>query len=84
MPISLTDDELQIVMSAAQPIPPDRREQFLIDVAAQLEFIAAISVLASSAGSPPTFSERIASAEFPRQHCRQMGPLSAVRIVTRT
>ncbi len=34
--ISLSDDELAAVMSAARPIPPRDRDQFLRDVAAEL------------------------------------------------
>jgi hypothetical protein len=34
--ISLSDDELRIVMEAARPIPARDRDQFLRDVAAEL------------------------------------------------
>jgi hypothetical protein len=34
--ISLSDDELRIVMDAAKPLAPRSREAFLIDVAAEL------------------------------------------------
>jgi hypothetical protein len=34
--ISLSDSELQIVLSAAKPIPPRDRDQFLRDVASEL------------------------------------------------
>jgi hypothetical protein len=37
MPISLTDDELLIVMSAARPLAPQDRDRFLRDVAGELE-----------------------------------------------
>ena len=37
MPISLTDAELEVVMSAARPLQPHERDQFLRDVAAELE-----------------------------------------------
>jgi hypothetical protein len=36
MPLSLSDDELRIVMAAAQPIPPQDRDRFLRDVGEQL------------------------------------------------
>ena len=35
-PVSLSDDQLAIVMACAQPIPASDRAQFLEDVAAQL------------------------------------------------
>jgi hypothetical protein len=34
--ISLSDDELQILMSAAKPLQPQQRDQFLRDVAEAL------------------------------------------------
>jgi len=37
MPLALTDDELMAVMQAAAPIPPRNRDQFLRDVAVELE-----------------------------------------------
>ena len=37
MPISLSDDELRIVMDCAQPLAPKDRDAFLRDVAAELE-----------------------------------------------
>ena len=37
MPLSLSETELQIVMEAARPIRPRDRNQFLRDVAAELE-----------------------------------------------
>ncbi len=36
MPVSLSDDELAIVMDAAQPLEPQARGKFLHDVAAEL------------------------------------------------
>ncbi|MDN3279105.1 hypothetical protein QWJ07_32910 [Frankia sp. RB7] len=36
MPISLSDDELATVMSAAKPLAPHQRGAFLADVAAEL------------------------------------------------
>jgi hypothetical protein len=36
MPISLSDDELAIILSAAQPLAPQDRSRFLQDVAAEL------------------------------------------------
>ena len=37
MPISLSDDELRIVMDCAQPLQPHERARFLQDVAAELD-----------------------------------------------
>ena len=37
MPLSLSDSELQIAMTAAAPIPPHHRDQFLRDVVGELE-----------------------------------------------
>jgi hypothetical protein len=36
MPLSLSDDELAALMTAARPIPPRDRDQFLRDVAVEL------------------------------------------------
>jgi hypothetical protein len=36
LPLALNDDELQIIMSAAKPIHPRERDQFLRDVAVEL------------------------------------------------
>jgi hypothetical protein len=36
MPVSLSDDELRIVMDCAQPLAPKDRDKFLRDVAHQL------------------------------------------------
>jgi hypothetical protein len=35
-PLSLSDDELQQVMNACAPLPPDRRDAFLRQVASEL------------------------------------------------
>ena len=35
-PLSLTDSEMQTVMTAAAPLPPQDRDKFLRDVAAEL------------------------------------------------
>jgi predicted NBD/HSP70 family sugar kinase len=37
MPIALSDAELEIVLAAARPIPPADRDQFLRQVAHELE-----------------------------------------------
>lgn len=36
MPLALTDDELAAIMSAAAPLQPHQRSQFLRDVVAEL------------------------------------------------
>jgi hypothetical protein len=76
MPISLSDDELEIVMSAAAPLPPQDRSRFLIDVAAELEkhrsdlgpglITRVVRELQRKHFAPPTFTNHRGASKYDR------------------
>jgi hypothetical protein len=81
MPLALTDDELAAVMSAAKPIPPDRRDAFLHAVADALAAsLAPAHCIASWPGCSARSSTRQISTEWRKSRARRDG-LAAASIV---
>jgi hypothetical protein len=84
MPLSLSSEEMDLLLALAQPLEPNQRDQFLREVAAELEAASAQTGVGPGLACCIGLGARLNGAFSLRPNCRTRRRASAARVEVRS